>query len=164
MSALFCITFSRPVLSYTPHDIGCLEPRRLYYPYVLPFSYSSTKPPFFSSLNRLVKHPCGRGRGVGSGCLARKTEAVQPSGVVELSVVGLDLAEVFGEDHMVDTHDGGLSWGSCLPSPGDGVAAVRDEEGLDLELRLEDTLAVVEGLSGTEGDTAELGHVSCSHG
>lgn len=91
-----------------------------------------------------------------SGDLARQTEAVEPSGVIKLSIVGLDLAEVVIEDHVIDTDDGGLGLCGCLPSPCDLVAAVGHHQGLDRQLRLEHTLAVVEGSSGTEGNTTKL--------
>jgi len=98
--------------------------------------------------------------GRAGGHLALQTEAVEPSGVVELSVVGLDLAEVVIEDHVVDTHDGGLGLCGCLPFPCDLVAAVGHHQGLDGHLRLHHALAVVEGGSRSEGNTAKLEDVS----
>ena len=88
-------------------------------------------------------------------------EALEPGTVIELSILLLDQALVV-DDHIVDAVDWERSWCSGrdlwgdLPSPCDILASVEDVQGVNLDLRLENTLAVVESSLGGEGDRAEL--------
>ena len=95
-------------------------------------------------------------RGVGRAVAA---EGLEPSTVVEFRVVLLDLA-ISVDLHVVDSVDG--EWqGDDSPSPGNGVAVNPDVEDIDGDLRLEDTLTVVESGLAVEGDGAKLEeHVS----
>lgn len=72
-----------------------------------------------------------------------RREALNPVGVVELSIVGLDLGTIGGQDHVVDTVDIGIRLSASAPSPGDVVAAeVVAESGND-KLWLANTLVCV---------------------
>ncbi len=82
-----------------------------------------------------MKHHLGSSSGGvgswGSWGLALETEAEQPSSVVELSVVDLDLGQVVADDHVVDTDHGGPRWCGSVPLPCDLLAAVGDKESLN---------------------------------
>lgn len=90
--------------------------------------------------------------------LAVNAEAVDPGTVVELSVVLLDLREIVLDDEVVDTHDGSLGEGGCMPSPGNLGAAVVQELGIDFELGLS-ALASIECCTSVEGNAAKLQNI-----
>ncbi len=81
------------------------------------------------------------------------TETLEPSTAVELSVVLVDKT-VAVDQHVVDAGDG-IRQGVDLPSPGDGATVVPDVEDIDANLRLKDTLAIVECSLAVEGDGAQ---------
>ena len=89
------------------------------------------------------------------------SEALEPGTVVEFGILLLDQALVV-DDHVVDTSDwersrcSGRDLRGDLPSPCDILASVEDVQGVDLNLRLEDTLTIVESSLVGERDGAEL--------
>ena len=85
-------------------------------------------------------------------------EALDPSTVVELGVVLLDQALVV-DDHVVDAVDWIwlLGGGGDLPSPGDVLASVPDVQSVDLNLRLVEPLAGIEGSLVGESNGSKLG-------
>lgn len=97
------------------------------------------------------------GDGDGADGTGGSWEGLEPGTVVELSVLLLDLS-ILVDLHVVDAVDWvwGGSGGGDLPSPGDVSASVPDVQGLGLDLRLENTLTVVEGSLAGEGNGAKL--------
>lgn len=93
----------------------------------------------------------------GADGAGRAGEALEPSAVVELSILLADLA-LLVDDHVVDAIDWerSLGGGGNLPSPGDVSASVPDVQGLGLDLRLINTLTNVEGGLAGESDGAKL--------
>jgi hypothetical protein len=110
-----------------------------------------------TDITRLVLEGSLRSDGDGSQGAGGAREALEPGTVVEFSIVLLNLA-IIVDDHVVDAVDGvgALSRGGDLPSPGDVLASVPDVQGLGLNLRLENTLTVVESSLAAEGDGAKL--------
>jgi len=79
----------------------------------------------------------------------------EPSTVVKLGVVGLELTLVV-DDHVVDTCDGSGTWEwKERPSPGDRVAREPEVERCNRGYCLLSTLAVLEGHSAVEGNAAQ---------
>jgi len=79
-------------------------PKAYYHPSCLYYA-QITAPTIQSLIPQLGRSSSGSSSGVAGWHLALQTEAREPSGIVELSIVGLDLAEVIGKDHVVDTND-----------------------------------------------------------
>lgn len=97
--------------------------------------------------------------GVGSRVLdfldrTLSAERLKPGTVVELGIV-LDELAVITNKELVDANDR-VSGGLDDPSPGDRVAGEPNVQCLNLDLGLENSLAVVEGSFAGEGDGAEL--------
>lgn len=97
--------------------------------------------------------------GIGSRVLdfldrALSAERLKPGTVVEFGIV-LDELAVITNKELVDANDG-VSGRLDDPSPGDRVAGVPHVQCLNLDLGLENSLAVVEGSFAGEGDGAKL--------
>ena len=90
------------------------------------------------------------------------TKVLEPSTVVKLGIVSLNKTIII-DLHIVDAMDRvGSSLGerSDAVSPGDTLAVVPDVESLNVNLRLENSLAIVEGRLVCKCDGAELNQLS----
>ena len=85
---------------------------------------------------------------------------MEPSTVVEFSIV-LDNEAIVANNHVVNTSNReSPGVGSESPSPSNTVAIVEDIESSDVNLRLENALAIVESGLVRESDRAKLRRIS----